>query len=61
MKTATDPSPLTDPVVTAIAEAHGSSTAQVLIAWAIKRGTTVIPKSVSEVWWAWRGVSCALG
>ncbi len=49
MKSATDPSPLTDPVVIDIGTALGASPAQVLIAWAIKRGTVVIPKSVSEV------------
>jgi alcohol dehydrogenase (NADP+) len=41
------PAPLLhDPVITAIAGAHGVSTAQVLIAWGIACGTTVIPKSV---------------
>jgi alcohol dehydrogenase (NADP+) len=41
------PAPLLhDPVITAIAAAHGASAAQVLIAWGIACGTTVIPKSV---------------
>ena len=35
------------PVVHAIAERIGASPAQVLIAWAIQRGTSVIPKSVN--------------
>ena len=41
------PAPLLhDPVITAIASAHGASAAQVLIAWGIACGTSVIPKSV---------------
>ena len=35
-----------DPVITAIAAAHGVSPAQVLLAWGIACGTSVIPKSV---------------
>ena len=42
-----EPQPLADPVVTRVAERHGLSTAQVLIAWAIQRGTSVIPKSAN--------------
>lgn len=38
---------LTDPVVTAIAEAHGASPAQVLIAWNLALGNVTIPKSVT--------------
>ena len=38
---------LDDPVVTAIAAAHDASPAQVLIAWALARGTAVIPKSTT--------------
>lgn len=37
--------PLTDPVVTEIAQVHGKTPAQVLIRWAVQRGLTVIPKS----------------
>ena len=41
------PAPLlSDPVIGAIAAAHGASPAQVLIAWGIATGTAVIPKSV---------------
>jgi alcohol dehydrogenase (NADP+) len=43
----TDPVPLADPTVTAIAAAHGVSPAVVLIRWAVQRGTVVIPKSVT--------------
>lgn len=43
-----DDPPLRDaPVVLAIAEKHGISPAQVLLAWAVCRGTSVIPKSVN--------------
>ena len=38
---------LEDPVVTQIAEAHGASPAQVLIAWNLSLGNVVIPKSVT--------------
>jgi len=37
---------LGDPVINAIAAVHGSSAAQVLLAWGIACGTAVIPKSV---------------
>ncbi|WP_120523060.1 aldo/keto reductase [Arthrobacter celericrescens] len=36
----------TDPVLTAIAEAHGKSVAQVVLRWLIQRDVVVIPKSV---------------
>lgn len=36
----------TDPVLTAIGEAHGKSVAQVVLRWLIQRGVVVIPKSV---------------
>lgn len=36
---------LEDPVVTAIAGAHGKSPAQVLLRWGIQQGRSVIPKS----------------
>ena len=35
------------PTIAAIAEAHGATPGQVLIAWALARGTSVIPKSVN--------------
>lgn len=37
---------LADPVINAIAAAHGASAAQVLLAWGLATGTAVIPKSV---------------
>ena len=45
LKKPDEPKPLADPVVARVAERHGLTTAQVLIAWAIQRGTSVIPKS----------------
>ncbi|SOD98738.1 aldo/keto reductase [Blastococcus haudaquaticus] len=36
----------TNPVLTAIAEAHGKTVAQVVLRWLIQRGVVVIPKSV---------------
>ncbi|WP_427893627.1 aldo/keto reductase [Kribbella sp. GL6] len=36
----------TDPVLTAIGQAHGKSVAQVVLRWLIQRGVVVIPKSV---------------
>lgn len=42
-----EPVLLEDPVIAGIAERHGATPAQVLIAWAIQRGTAVIPKSVN--------------
>jgi alcohol dehydrogenase (NADP+) len=38
---------LENPIIVKIAEANGFSSAQVLIRWAIQRGTSVIPKSVN--------------
>ncbi|GAA1491056.1 aldo/keto reductase [Brachybacterium sacelli] len=38
---------LSDPVIQAIADAHGASTAQVVIAWNLALGNVVIPKSVT--------------
>ena len=35
------------PTIVSIAEAHGATPGQVLIAWALARGTSVIPKSVN--------------
>ena len=43
------PAPLlSEPVITAIAAAHGASPAQVLLAWGLATGTAVIPKSVQR-------------
>ncbi|HEV7348884.1 aldo/keto reductase [Telluribacter sp.] len=44
-----DPVLLEDATIAAIAEKHSCSPAQVLISWAVHRGTSVIPKSVSPV------------
>ncbi|KAJ1935964.1 hypothetical protein FBU59_005214, partial [Linderina macrospora] len=37
-----------DVVINEIAKAHGATPAQVLLAWGVKRGYTVVPKSVSK-------------
>lgn len=47
LKTEED-SVMLDPVVIEIALNHGKSPAQVVLRWAVQRGTAVIPKSVSE-------------
>lgn len=39
---------LNNAVVKGVAEAHGKSTAQVLLRWSVQRGIAVIPKSVKE-------------
>jgi alcohol dehydrogenase (NADP+) len=46
-KAADAPVLLDNPVIRAIAGAHGCTPAQVLIAWQIQRGISVIPKSVT--------------
>ncbi len=48
MKQADEPSLFDHPTVQSIAERHDVSSASVLIAWAIQRGTIVIPKASSE-------------
>ena len=47
MKGANEPSLIENPVVGKIAQAHSCSAAQVLLRWAIERGTSVIPKSTN--------------
>ncbi len=46
LKAPDEPILLDDPVVARIGERRGATSAQVLIAWAVQRGTAVIPKSV---------------
>jgi alcohol dehydrogenase (NADP+) len=46
-KAADAPVLLDDPVIRAIAEAHGCTPAQVLIAWHVNRGISTVPKSVT--------------
>lgn len=46
LKAADEPVLLADPVIADIAKGQGVSPAQVLIAWALQRGTSVIPKSI---------------
>ena len=48
LKSTDEPSLLKHPGILEIAEKHGSSAAQVLIKWAITRGTAVIPKSTTK-------------
>ncbi|WP_353937263.1 aldo/keto reductase [uncultured Acidaminococcus sp.] len=38
----------TNPVLSAIAEAHGKTTAQVILRWNVQRGVVIIPKSVHK-------------
>lgn len=47
-KSPDEPLMLEQPVVRKIAEAHGATPAQVLIAWSMHRGIAVIPKSVNK-------------
>ncbi|TPX58440.1 hypothetical protein PhCBS80983_g03153 [Powellomyces hirtus] len=41
-----EPSLIKDETITKIANAHGKDAGQILISWAVQRGTIVIPKSV---------------
>jgi len=47
LRTEDEPVLLDDPVIADIAARHGATPAQALIAWALDRGTAVIPKSVN--------------
>jgi alcohol dehydrogenase (NADP+) len=47
MKAPDEPLIMEDAVIKQIADKHGYSPAQVLLAWAVNRGTTVIPKSTN--------------
>lgn len=47
LKAADEPILLEDPKIAEIARQHGATPAQVLISWAIHRGTAVIPKSTN--------------
>lgn len=47
LKADDEPTLLEDPIIHDIADTHEASPAQVLIAWALQRGTAVIPKSVN--------------
>jgi alcohol dehydrogenase (NADP+) len=47
MKAADEPSLLENSTVVNIAQAHGCNAAQVLLKWAIERGSSVIPKSTN--------------
>ena len=47
MKAVNEPSLLENSTVVNIAQAHGYNAAQVLLKWAIERGTSVIPKSTN--------------
>jgi alcohol dehydrogenase (NADP+) len=47
LKATDEPVLMADPIIVEIADQHQVSPAQVLIAWALQRGTAVIPKSVT--------------
>ena len=49
LKAANEPVLLEDPAIAEIANRHGATPAQVLLAWGVQRGTAVIPKSVNPV------------
>ena len=46
--TSTKPILLQDPAIAAIATVHNATTAQVVLAWQLQRGVSVIPKSTNE-------------
>lgn len=48
MKAENEPSLLENEVIKKIARKHSATPAQILIKWAVKRGTAVIPKSTSK-------------
>jgi len=48
LKASDEPVLLDDPVIARIAERRDATPAQVLLAWALERGTAVIPKSVNR-------------
>ncbi|MDT8320600.1 MAG: aldo/keto reductase [Xanthomonadales bacterium] len=48
MRNPDEPRPLEHPVIRKIASKHDFGPAQVLISWAIQRGTSVIPKAVRD-------------
>lgn len=48
MKKDNEPVPLENRLIKDLAAKHNCSPAQILIAWALKRGTAVIPKSTNE-------------
>ncbi len=48
LKQKEEPSLLHNPIIKEIAEKHNARPAQILICWALQRGTLVIPKSVSS-------------
>lgn len=48
MKADDEPSLMEEPAIKEIAEKHDASPAQVLIKWAVARGTAVIPKSTTK-------------
>ena len=50
LKVKDEPVLLEDHAIRTIANRHGVTVAQVLISWAIQRGTTAIPKSVTPKW-----------
>mmetsp|Transcript_21207 Transcript_21207/g.63526 ORF Transcript_21207/g.63526 Transcript_21207/m.63526 type:complete len:522 (-) Transcript_21207:302-1867(-) len=47
MKRRYTPSLLSHPVVTRLADKHGRNPGQILVQWAVQRGTSVLPKSVT--------------